>query len=672
MCGIAGTYVRQGAVASRELLLAMGGELRHRGPDSVGLYLDGRAGMVATRLAIVDLQSGDQPLPDDEARCWAVQNGEIYNHVELRAELEELGHRFATASDTEVVAHAYARWGPACLERLNGDFAIAVWDRDRKELFLARDRFGVRPLFVAELAGGIAFASEARALLRHPAAGRSLDPLGLVEAFTTWAVAPDRSAFSGIRELAPAHYLLAGPGGIVAERRWWDLDFSEPEPPARPAREAELAEELLALLEDATKLRLRADVPVAAYLSGGLDSSALVALASPLAPRTLLSFGVGFADRSFDETSFQNAAARALHTELERVHVTSADIAEWFPACVALTEKPTLRTAPVPLFLLSRAVRDEGIKVVLTGEGADELFGGYDIFQEAKIRRFWAQDPGSALRPRLLARLHPYLATDPGRSGAMLRAFYARGLTDTNDPLYSHRIRFANTSRCLHLVRPEVLGEAARQGDPLERLRARLPDGFERFTPLGQAQYLEIATFLTGYLLHSQGDRMLMGNSVEGRFPYLDHRVAELAARLPDSLKLRGLRDKALLRRAVAPLLPPEIATRPKRPYRAPIGSAFFGPAAPGYVEELLRPSALDEAGIFRPEAVARLAAKCRERGGNGLGETDEMAIVGVLSVMLLHEQLVARPALAVPARPDRVVVGARVDMARSARGEAA
>ncbi len=649
----------------------MAGELRHRGPDSVGLYLHGRVGMVATRLAIVDLQAGDQPLSDSEGRYWVVQNGEIYNHVELRSELEELGHRFRTASDTEVIAHAYARWGPACLQRFNGDFAVAIWDRVREELFLARDRFGVRPLFLAELAGGLAFASEAKALFRHPEAQRSLDPLGLVEAFTTWAIAPDRSAFTGVRELAPAHYLLAGPRGILAERRWWDLDFSEPEPPAGRAREAERAEELRSLLSDATGIRLRADVPVAAYLSGGLDSSALVALAGPLAPRRLLSFGLGFTDRAFDETPFQDATARALRTELARVPVSNREIAALFPAAVVLAEKPTLRTAPVPLLALSSAVHGSGIKVVLTGEGADELFGGYDIFQEAKARRFWARDPDSRLRPLLLTRLHPYLATDPGRSGAMLRAFYARGLTDTDDPLYSHRIRFANTARCLHLVRPEVLEEAARQGDPLERLRARLPAGFGRFTPLGQAQYLEIATFLTGYLLHSQGDRMLMGNSVEGRFPYLDHRVAELAARLPDASKLQGLREKALLRRAVAPLLPAEVAARRKRPYRAPIGPAFFGTGAPGYVEELLRPAALEEAGIFCPAAVARLAAKCRARDGNGLGETDEMAIVGVLSTMLLHERLVARPALAPAALADRVVIGTTVERA-GARVEAA
>src|SRR5262245_1954966 len=225
VCGIAGIYARSGRHASPELLLAMAGELRHRGPDGVGLYLDGRYGMSNTRLAIVDLEGGDQPLSSESGRYWVMQNGEVYNYVELQDELRTLGHRFETSSDTEVLAHAYEEWGPDCLHRLNGDFAFAVWDRQTQEVFVARDRFGVRPLFVAELDGDLVFGSEAKALLRHPSARRELDPLGLVEAFTIWSILPDRSAFAGIRELAPAHFLRFGPDGVIEERRWWDHAF---------------------------------------------------------------------------------------------------------------------------------------------------------------------------------------------------------------------------------------------------------------------------------------------------------------------------------------------------------------------------------------------------------------------------------------------------------------
>jgi asparagine synthase (glutamine-hydrolysing) len=658
MCGIAGIYARPGSEAPQELLLTMAGELRHRGPDGTGLYVDGRYGMTNNRLAIVDLAGGDQPLSNEDGRYWVMQNGEIYNYVELIAELEDLGHRFATRSDTEVIAQAYEEWGPGCLDRMNGDFAFAVWDRREHELFLARDRFGIRPLFVAEIGGDLVFASEAKAILRHPEARRALDPAGLVETFTTWCVSPDGSSFPGIRELAPAHYIVAGPEGIREERRWWDLRFSDAGD-VSPAERAALAEELDALLADATRLRLRADVPVAAYLSGGLDSSAIVALALEQMDETLYSFGIGFEDERFDESAYQDRLVGHQGLDLTRVTVGARDIAELLPRTIEMSEKPTLRTAPAPLLRLSRAVREAGLKVVTTGEGADELFAGYDVFRENKVRHFWAREPESALRPLLLTRLNAFIGKDLKRSGAFLVGFYRKGLTETDDPLYSHRLRFANTSRLLGLLDADVVAGAADRGDPAERLEARLPSWFGEMTPLGRAQYLEISTFLESYLLHSQGDRMLMGHSIEGRFPFLDYRVAEFAAALPDALRLRGLNEKYLLRKAVEHRLPTEIAARKKRPYRAPIVGAFVGDDAPGYVRELLAPERLAAAGVFDPEAVGRIVRKC-EAGAprDAVSETDEMALVGVLSTMILHDRFVASPQLADPLVPDRVVVG--------------
>ena len=636
----------------------MAGELRHRGPDGTGLYVDGRYGMTNNRLAIVDLAGGDQPLSNEDGRYWVMQNGEIYNYVELIAELEDLGHRFATRSDTEVIAQAYEEWGPGCLDRMNGDFAFAVWDRRERELFLARDRFGIRPLFVAEIGGDLVFASEAKAILRHPEARRELDPAGLVETFTTWCVSPDGSSFPGIRELAPAHYIVAGPEGIREERRWWDLRFSDAGD-VSPAERAALAEELDALLADATRLRLRADVPVAAYLSGGLDSSAIVALALEQMDETLYAFGIGFEDERFDESAYQDRLVGHQGLDLTRVTVGARDIAELLPRTIEMSEKPTLRTAPAPLLRLSRAVREAGLKVVTTGEGADELFAGYDVFRENKVRHFWAREPESALRPLLLTRLNAFIGKDLKRSGAFLVGFYRKGLTETDDPLYSHRLRFANTSRLLGLLDADVVAGAADRGDPAERLEARLPSWFGEMTPLGRAQYLEISTFLESYLLHSQGDRMLMGHSIEGRFPFLDYRVAEFAAALPDALRLRGLNEKYLLRKSVEHRLPTEIAARKKRPYRAPIVGAFVGDDAPGYVRELLAPERLAAAGVFDPEAVGRIVRKC-EVGAprDAVSETDEMALVGVLSTMILHDRFVASPQLADPLVPDRVVVG--------------
>ena len=657
MCGLAGTYSSVDREASRGFLLAMAGELYHRGPDGTGLYLDGRFGMVNTRLAIIDLAGGDQPLADESGRYWVMQNGEIYNYVELTQELEALGHRFATTSDTGVIAHAYAEWGPDCLQRLNGDFAFAVWDREEEELFLARDRFGVRPLFIAEFGGDFSFASEAKALLRHPEGRRELDPAGLVETFTAWSNLPERSAFAGIRELAPAHYLRVGPEGIREERRWWDIDFT---PRDGAPGDEQLIEELRELLSDSTRIRLRADVPVAAYLSGGLDSSATATLARQHMTNTLYSFGLGFADERFDESAFQDRIVEELGTDLTRVVIQSRDIAELLPRAVELSEKPTLRTALAPLLRLSKAVQDAGLKVVLTGEGADELFAGYDVFRENAVRHFWAREPESKLRPLLFARLNEFIAGDLKRSGAFVSSFYGRGLTETDDPLYSHRIRFANTARTLSMFDPGIVERARAADDPAARLIARLPERFERFSPLGKAQYVEIQTFLEGYLLHSQGDRMLMGHSIEGRFPFLDYRVAEFAAALPDRLRLRGLEEKYALRRAVSTFLPEEVYARRKRPYRAPIGRVFVGEDAPDYVRELLSAESLSAAGIFRPEAVQRVVAKF-EANADRASETDEMALVGAISTMLLHEQLVANPTLAPAARPTRVVVGATV-----------
>jgi asparagine synthase (glutamine-hydrolysing) len=654
MCGIAGLYGK--GPVDRALLLNMAGELRHRGPDGTGVYIDQGFGMINTRLAIVDLDGGDQPLSCERGRYWAMQNGEIYNYVELRSELRALGHHFATSSDTEVIAHAYEEWGTDCLRRLNGDFAIAVWDRARAELFLARDRFGVRPLFIAQLGDDICFASEAKALLRHPRARRELDPVGIVDTFTLWGTLPDHSAIAGVRELPAAHYLIVDRDGRVTEKRWWDIDFSSQSGP-----EEDLLEELEALLDDSIRLRLRADVPVATYLSGGLDSSLIAAIAAQQrASAGLFAFGVGFEDATFDESAEQDTIARRLGTNFHRTTVDSSAIAEALPRVVRLAEKPLLRTAPAPLLELSGAVRSAGLKVVLTGEGADELFAGYDIFREDAVRRFWARDPGSPLRPLLLTRLNRFLAVDPARAGAFLSRFYARDLLATDDPLYSHRLRFLNTERCLRLLSGELTDQVAGHPTPAERLETQLPSRFGSFSPLGRAQYVEIATFLEGYLLHAQGDRMLMGNAIEGRFPFLDFRLAEFAARLPDSMRLGRLREKRALREVAKRHLPAQISSRTKVPYRAPIRSAFFSAKRPAYIGELLDRARVQDAGLLEATAVGRVVTKFERSGG--VSETDEMALVGCVSLMLLHEQLIANPDLAAPAQPTRVVVGDQIE----------
>ncbi len=659
MCGIAGIYSRGTTAVSRELLLEMGGEIQHRGPDGVGLYLDELFGMVNTRLSIVDLAGGDQPLANEDRRFWVMQNGEIYNSPELQAELEELGHCFATRCDTEVLVHAYEEWGCDSLNRLNGAFAFAIWDRQKKELFLARDRLGIRPLFIAQYGQDLVFASECKSILRHPQAVRKIDPVGLHETFSLWGMAPEQTSFPGIRELSPGHFMRVDASGIVEETCWWDLCFAGATD-GRQESEEDLADELRDILYSSTRLRLRADVPVAVYLSGGLDSSLTAAMVRQVSDTPLHSFAVSFADPLFDERIYQEQMARELNTDLQSVNIHGPEIAQVFPEVVWLSEKPLLRTAPAPLLLLSRAVRSKGYKVVLTGEGADEVLAGYNIFREAKVRRFWARQPESELRPLLLRRLYPYLAQNLGRAEAFTRAFFRKKLTDVGDPLYSHQIRFQNSGRMQQLLRRSLRDDLAGMTSPQERLLQRLPQGFNDFTPLGKAQYLEIKTFLQGYLLHSQGDRMLMGNSVEGRFPFLDYRVAEFAARLPDRLRIRGLNEKYLLRKAAAPLLPKNIATREKRPYRAPILKAFVGPNAPEYVHDLLSPGSIDQAGLFDVQVTAALVKKCVNNLEKGVSETDEMALVSVISTMLLSQLFVSRPKHCSPARACKIVIGNR------------
>lgn len=628
----------------------MAGELRHRGPDGTGLLMDGPAGLINTRLAIIDPSGGDQPISCSSGRFWVVQNGEIYNYVELRTELEQLGCTFGTSSDTEVLVNAWSAWGPGCLDRLNGEFAFALWDSRDRELFLARDRFGVRPLYLAETTAGFAFASEVRALLRLPGLTRRISPSAVVQTFELWSTLPGTSAFEGVHELPGGHWLRVRPDGRRQQQRWWDLDFSSID---SSAGSAELAEELLVLLRDSVRLRTRADVQVGAYVSGGLDSSATSALLRQVTGRTPPGFSLGFSDQRFDESSEQDLIAQQLGLDLQRITVSDGDIGRLFPRTVELCERPMLRTAPAPLFMLSELARSAGVRVVLTGEGADELFGGYSIFKETQLRRFWARDPESRLRPLLFQRLHPYLDRDPSRGAALVASWFGAGLTETDDPLYSHHNRIRNGQRNLRFLSQAALDSA---GDPAEQLLGLLPERFSSFDSLGKAQYLEITTFLHGFLLHSQGDRMLMGNGVEGRFPFLDHRVAEFAMRLPARLRLNGLTEKYLLRRAVSPLLPAAVSRRTKRPYRAPLLAPFLAEGAPEWVADVLDPANISRSGLFDPDLTSRLVAKVTRNLHSGTSETDEMAVTGIVSTLLLHERMVESPRLAQPAVPQRVI----------------
>jgi asparagine synthase (glutamine-hydrolysing) len=646
MCGIAGFYnVDQPEPVLHLALSQMVAALRHRGPDGNGLHIEGNVGLGHARLSIVDLAGGRQPMSADADTLWVTFNGEIFNYVELREELLARGRQLQTRSDTETILHLYAEKGASCVDDFNGDFAFALWDKKENRLLLARDRMGVRPLYYTHFNGGLVFASEMDALLRFPGLHAELDPQALDQCFTFWLPVAPRTPFRGIHELPPGHVLMAQ-GSQITVRPYWQLTFptaAEHQEIASRADEDQIAEELHALLLDATRIRLRADVPVGAYLSGGLDSSVLTALCRQCAPGHLRTFSVGFDSDEFDETPFQQAVVQALQTDHEAILCTPSDISASFPEVVRHAGQPLLRTAPAPLYRLARAVRDSQFKVVLTGEGADEILGGYDLFKEAKIRRFWSRQPQSTWRPSLLRRLYPYLAGVNGQPQAALEAFFRIGMETPDDPFFSHLPRWSTTGRIKGLFSAELKSALAERNAQAD-LRETLPSGFAAWHPLSQAQYLETLLLLPGYLLSAQGDRVMMAHGVEGRFPFLDHRVVEFCAKIPPRLKMNGLKEKYILRRSMAGTLPESILNRTKQPYRAPDNPCFSGATAPEYARELLSPDALRDAGYFDANAVSKLVEKCRRQ--TAVSSRDGMALTGALSVQLLHQFYIRRSAL--------------------------
>ena len=627
MCGIAGIVrADPGEAVEEQALLRMARSIRHRGPDGFGLLLDPGAGLVSTRLSIVDLAHGWQPLTG-EAGSVLVYNGEVYNHPELREQLRGQGVEFRTRSDTEVVHALLEHEGLAGLDRLNGQFALAWWQPRRRRLTLVRDRFGVRPLSYATGAdGSLVFGSEAKALFASGEVRAAVDPAGLDQVLTLWAPQAPRTAFAGVSQLEPGSVLVWERGRIVERRRWWTAGPGGEEP----------GEGLEDLLRDSVALRLRADVPVGAYLSGGLDSSLISALAQVEKEGELRTFSVAFDDPAYDERAEQELVARALGTSHHVVEAGAAEIADAFPDVVRHAETPLVRTAPVPLYLLAREVHAHDLKVVVTGEGADELFWGYDLFKEVAIRSGHRDDPERAME--LLAELYPHLGASAARRGpGWARFLFEAGAVD--DPLASHLTRVDATASARAFYRDDVAAGLSVDA-ALEPIRDGLPAGFAGWDPLERAAWLEVTTLLEPYLLAAQGDRVAMAHGVEGRYPFLDHRVYASSVALPAARKLTETRDKVALRDLADELLPESISARRKQPYRAPEVVPFFSDGSPGWVEEMLSPAALDEVGIWEPRRVEGLLRRCRS--GRATGVREGMALIAVLSTQLWHEEFMA------------------------------
>jgi asparagine synthase (glutamine-hydrolysing) len=434
MCGIGGIIDYNFKANTRGNIESMLRVISHRGPDECGIYLSQLATLGNVRLSIIDIEGGQQPLSDPSGRFWIVFNGEIFNYKELRTDLERKGNIFKTKSDTEVLVQLYALYGNKCLNLLNGQFAFAIWDKLKEELFIARDRVGIRPLFYNIRAGVFSFASEIKALFQQKEISRELSPESLSQVYTFWTTITPNTPFKNILELPPGHFARFDRKGLTIEK-FWELNFT------RPSSSLSLEDAIghfHELFSDAVRIRLRADVEVAAYLSGGIDSSATVAYIKDIEPGVLNTFSIGFDEKDFDESVFQNEAAKYFSTNHKSMICTAKDISDSFPRVIWHSETPILRTAPTPMLLLSNLVKENNIKVVVTGEGSDEILGGYDIFKEAIIKKFWSTQPDSTIRPLLLKKLYPYLSQMKDLNPAMLRMFYGFKLEDVHNPFYSY------------------------------------------------------------------------------------------------------------------------------------------------------------------------------------------------------------------------------------------
>jgi len=634
MCGVAGIIDYRGKANTVTAVGTMLRSFSHRGPDESGIYHSPAATIGNVRLSIIDLQTGQQPLSDISGRYWIVFNGEIFNYIELREELEKKDVRLKTRSDTEVLVNLYAMHGKGCLNMLNGQFAFAIWDKQKEELFLARDRVGIRPLFYTIANGVFYFASEIKSLFRNPEVTRELDPQSLSQIYTFWTALTPGTTFKDIFELSPGHLMTFGRNGFITEK-FWELNIV---PKRADLSLPEALEQFNELFTSAVRIRLRADVEVAAYLSGGLDSTTTVAYIRDIEPGILNTFSIGFEDKDFDESKYQEEAVRYLNTNHRSITCSSKEIAEAFPKVVWHSETPLTRTAPTPMLILSKLVRDNNIKVVITGEGSDEILAGYDIFREAVIRQFWAKQPGSSLRPMLLKRIYPDIPHLRNASPNILKMFFGYKLEDTSNPLYSHLLRWNNSN---HIKKhfSESVKSSVNGYDPLEDLSGKLPQDFDTWSTLAKAQWLETTVFMSGYLLSSQGDRMGMANSVEGRYPFLDYRVIEFCSSLPDRLKLNGTNEKYLLKKLMTGRIPDSIVKRPKQPYRAPISSVFLAKDRPDYVSEMLSESMISKAGVFDAGSVNSLLEKIQKSAT--ASEMENMVLTSVISTHLLYHQFI-------------------------------
>lgn len=593
MCGIAGFVAPAPAHAAPAALRRMATAIAHRGPDDEGfldaLTADGRhrVGLAHRRLSIIDLSTGHQPMGNEDGRVQVVFNGEIYNHAELRDALIARGHRFATRSDTEALVHAWEEWGSDCVSRLEGMFAFAIWDANREQLFLARDRFGKKPLFVAEADGALVFGSEIKALLAWPGLRRELDRDALWDYFAYRYVPGPRTLWTGVRKLMPGHGLL-WQAGRVTEQRYWSPPDAQPH--AQGPALADPAGGFLAELDRAVRMRMVSDVPFGAFLSGGIDSSAIVALMARHSSLPVKTFSVGFAEAAYSELGYARQVATACRTEHHELEISARHLVDHLPAMARFRDAPVAETADVPIYLLSLKAR-ESVKMVLTGEGSDELLGGYPKHRFEQYAAAWQRLPAGLRR----GVVEPLVQALPYRFARLQTLAATLGLARFEERMPRWFGALSPTERAALLQ----IEPARHPVDPAPFASDPAASALRRILHFDQTSWLPDN-------LLERGDRMTMAASIEGRMPFMDHRLAEWISALPDDQRLRGSTSKWILRQAMQRVLPAEILNRPKVGFRVPVNLWFRG-----HLRELLRdsltgPSSLTRA-YYRPQVLQRL-----------------------------------------------------------------
>ena len=595
MCGICGVLsFTPDATLEHATLKRMNDSIRHRGPDDEGYYRDAQASLAMRRLSIIDLNTGQQPISNESGDVWVVYNGEIYNFKDIRVGLERRGHIFKTQTDTEVIVHAYEEYGDDCVQHFNGMFAIALWDLRNRKLFLARDRIGIKPLYYWKDHFKLVFASELKALILHPDVPRQID-LEALDLFLTLEYVPaPYTIYKGIFKLLPGHTLTVE-NGAVKIRQYWDVPYQ----PVSQS-EAECAEALSSLIDEAVRIRLMSDVPLGAFLSGGIDSSTVVGYMSQNMSEPVQTFSIGFEDDTYDEVPYANSVAKHFGTN-HHVEILRPDIVSLVEQLVPHHDEPFADTSIFPTYLVSKLARQK-VKVVLSGDGGDELFAGYDTYIAEKMDRYYGRLPGT-LRQQVLPKIAEWLPPQPAKKGLINKVKRMIEGGALNPSLQHTRwMMFLNSSEKNALYQSDLRKILS------DNVTAEYLGGYfelaGQFDKLAQQQYVDIKTYLADDIL-TKVDRMSMATSIEARVPLLDYHIVEFAMNLPPHMKLNGSRTKSILRNAVQRLVPDLVLEKPKQGFSIPMKHWLKTSLKPMMID-LLSKDSLYQHGYFDYQTVSK------------------------------------------------------------------